>query len=145
MNPPKYVVLYADDDPDDIALVQDAFEQYSDEVTVVTAADGLEALSYLKGLGNFEPSPCLIILDINMPRLNGKETLRKIREDERYADTPVVLFSTSSLPVDMEYAGKFGAGFIIKPLDLRHIRMIADEFVSHCREEIKNAIRKKIL
>lgn len=143
MNPPKYVVLYADDDPDDLALVQDAFARYSDNVEVVTATDGFEALSYLTGLRNFDPTPCLIILDINMPRLNGKETLKKIRDLNRFTDTPVVLFSTSSLPLDKDYANRFGAGFITKPLDARQIQLIAEDFVSHCADEIKKALSRK--
>jgi CheY-like chemotaxis protein len=141
--PPKYVVLYADDDPDDIALVQDAFSVYSEQVALITANDGFEALSYLTALDHFDPAPCLIILDINMPRMSGKETLKKIRDLNQYAATPVVLFSTSSLPTDKEFAQRYEAGFITKPLDARQVEMIAEEFVSHCAEEIKRAINKK--
>jgi CheY-like chemotaxis protein len=143
MNPPKYVVLYADDDPDDVALVQEAFTRYSDNVELVTATDGFEALSYLTGLGNFDPAPCLVILDINMPRLNGKEALKKIRDLNRFSETPVVLFSTSSLPHDKEYAHRFGAGFITKPLNVRQIEAIAEEFVSHCADDIRKGIRRQ--
>ncbi|WP_165929650.1 response regulator [Pseudocnuella soli] len=143
MNPPKYVVLYADDDADDLSLVQEAFNRYSDNVELVTATDGLEALSYLNSLGNFDPVPCLVILDINMPRMNGKEALKKIRDLDRFSRIPVVLFSTSSMPHDRDYARQYGAGFITKPLDVRQIEAIAEEFVSHCAEDIKKGIRRQ--
>lgn len=142
--PPKHIVLYADDDPDDLALVQEAFEKYADNVDVVTVSDGFEAISYLNGLDHFEPAPCLIILDINMPRMNGKEALQKIRNLQRFEGIPVVLFTTSSFLLDKDFATKYAAGFITKPLDSRQIKIIAEQFVSHCTDEIKKSIQRKM-
>jgi CheY-like chemotaxis protein len=136
-------VLYADDDPDDLMLVKEAFTRYSDNVEVVTATDGEQAVSYLSSLDHFEPAPCLIILDINMPRLDGKEALKRIRTLQRFNDIPVVLFTTSSYTVDREFARQHKAGFITKPLDVRQIESIADQFVQHCTDEIKKSIRKQ--
>jgi CheY-like chemotaxis protein len=142
-NTRKHVVLYADDDPDDLMLVKEAFDRYADNVEVVTTTDGEQALSYLASLDHFEPAPCLIILDINMPRLDGKEALKKIRTLPRFTDIPVVLFTTSSYTLDREFARQHKAGFITKPLDVRQIESIADQFVQHCTDEIKKNIRKK--
>jgi CheY-like chemotaxis protein len=142
-NTRKHVVLYADDDPDDLMLVKEAFDRYADNVEVVTTTDGEQALSYLASLDHFEPAPCLIILDINMPRLDGKEALKKLRTLPRYADIPVVLFTTSSYTLDREFARQHKAGFITKPLDVRQIESIADQFVQHCTDEIKKNIRKQ--
>ncbi|SHG01508.1 response regulator [Flavisolibacter ginsengisoli] len=142
-NTRKHVVLYADDDPDDLMLVKEAFDRYADNVEVVTTTDGEQALFYLAGLDHFEPAPCLIILDINMPRLDGKEALKKIRSLPRFTDIPVVLFTTSSYTLDREFARQHKAGFITKPLDVRQIESIADQFVQHCTDEIKKNIRKK--
>jgi CheY-like chemotaxis protein len=142
-NTRKHIVLYADDDPDDLMLVKEAFDRYADNVEVVTTTDGEQALSYLASLDHFEPAPCLIILDINMPRLDGKEALKKLRTLPRYADIPVVLFTTSSYTLDREFARQHKAGFITKPLDVRQIESIADQFVQHCTDEIKKNIRKK--
>lgn len=142
--PPKHIVLYADDDEDDLSLVQEAFANYASNVEVITTLDGMEAISYLSSLTPLDPEPCLIILDINMPRLNGKETLKRIRAMERFAEVPVVMFTTSSLPNDQTFAEKNNAGFITKPLDTRQMAKIANEFVEHCAEDIRKNIKRKL-
>lgn len=142
--PPKNIVLYADDDPDDLQLVRDAFTQYSTNVEVITVRDGTEALAYLKSLGEYDPKPCLVILDINMPRLNGKEALIELRKTEQFENTPVVLFTTSSLPLDKTFAERYKAGFITKPIDARQMELITDNFIEHCTEEIRKNIRKQM-
>src|SRR5687768_16326383 len=93
---PKNIVLYADDDPDDLELVQEAFNRYSKNVDVVTVTDGGQALRRLQDLSESDMVPCLIILDINMPILGGKEVLVHLREHEKFATVPVVLFTTSN-------------------------------------------------
>jgi CheY-like chemotaxis protein len=80
-----------------------------------------------------------------MPRLNGKETLLKIRNMDRFEDIPVVLFTTSTFPLDRSFAEKYKAGFITKPIDMRQMGKIADEFIEHCTDEIKKNIHKKIV
>lgn len=141
----KNIVLYADDDSDDIQLVQDAFYHYSQNVNLVTVEDGLEALSYLKNLATDEPSPCLIILDINMPRMDGKEALVKIRQMGRFSEVPAILFTTSSQPQDQEFAKKYNAGFITKPIDVTQMDIIAGRFIDHCADEIQKDIRRRFL
>lgn len=140
--PTKSIVLYADDDPDDLQLVREAFEQFSANVEVVTARDGTEALSYLMGLSPLDPTPCLVVLDINMPRMDGKETLVRMRALERFSDVPVVMFTTSSQPLDRSFAERFSAGFITKPIDVRQMERITGEFIEHCTDEVKRTIRR---
>ena len=141
---PKNIVLYADDDPDDLELVQDAFARYSNNVEVVSFMDGISALSYLQELSPLEPSPCLVILDINMPVLNGKEALMRLRQMERFESVPVVLFTTSSQPYDKTFASRYKAGFVTKPLDVKQMRIITDQFIDHCAEEIRKKIRRQL-
>src|ERR1700694_6288956 len=107
---PKNIVLYADDDPDDLELVQEAFARYAKNVEVVTARDGSQVLSYLQRLTDEDPAPCLIILDLNMPVLNGKDVLKKVRDMDKFEVVPVVIFTTSSLPQDQVFAKKHNAG-----------------------------------
>jgi CheY-like chemotaxis protein len=141
---PTNLVFYADDDIDDLELVKDAFAQYSDNVEVVTATDGSKALSYLNNLSHKDNLPCLIILDINMPIINGKEVLARVREMDHLQSIPAVLFTTSSQPIDKSFAKKYNAGFITKPIDVKQMAHIADQFIEHCNDEVKNQIRKGI-
>ena len=141
--PPKSLVLYADDDPEDIELVSEAFYAYSQNVELMTFRDGIELLNFIETIDPFHAAPCLFILDINMPRLNGKETLRRLRRIESFAEVPAVLFSTSSLPADAAFAKNFNAGFVTKPLHTAQVHMIIDEIVEHCSDEVKKMIRKR--
>jgi CheY-like chemotaxis protein len=141
--PPKNLVLYADDDVDDLQLVKDAFEEHSSNVDLVTVKDGVEALSYLKNIIEENMTPCLIILDINMPRMNGKETLLRLREIKQLESVPVILFTTSSQTLDKKFAQQYNAGFITKPIDTTQLNIISDQFIEHCNEEVKRNIRKK--
>lgn len=142
--PPKNIVFYADDDLDDLELVKDAFAQYSPDVEVLTATDGSKALSYLSNLKKHDAHPCLIILDVNMPVMNGKETLLRLREIEHFQEVPVVLFTTSSQHIDKNFAQRYKAGFITKPIDVKQMEFIADQFINHCSDEVKNKIRRQI-
>ena len=140
--PPKSFVLYADDDQDDIEFVREAFREYSN-VELITFKDGIELLSYLRDLSSFDGMPCLIIIDINMPRLNGKEVLKKIRSMKDFEEVPVVLFSTSTLPSESAFAKSFNAGFVTKPLHAPQIKQISEHLIEHCSEEIQRRIRGK--
>jgi len=140
----RFIVLYADDDSDDLMLVENAFASYASNIDVITFRDGQQALTYLEGLGSFDPTPCLIILDINMPRMNGKEALQAIRAIRRFEDIPVVLFTNSSLYLDRHLAQKYRAGFLTKPLDAKEMQIIAARFVEYCAEDIKETIQKKV-
>lgn len=141
---PKHIVVYADDDADDIELVEDAFKKFAANVEIITFADGSAVLSYLRSLTNADPLPCLIILDINMPVLDGKESLVRLRQMGRYADVPVVLFTTSSMPLDKQFAERYKAGFITKPLGYKQMEIITHEFIDHCTQETQNKIRRRV-
>jgi CheY-like chemotaxis protein len=138
-NPSKHIVLYADDDYDDLELLTDSFFRYGNNIDVVKAFDGFEALSYLKNLSATEPSPCLIILDLNMPRLDGMETLVRIKSMERFEHVPVVVFTTSSSERERTLAVEGGAAaFVTKPVSDNHLQQIVQHFLSFCSDEVKN-------
>ena len=141
--PPKSLVLYADDDPEDIELVSEAFQSYAQNVELMTFADGIELLNFIEAVDPLHVAPCLFIIDINMPRLNGKETLRRLRRIETFAEVPVVLFSTSSLPADAVFAKNFIAVFVTKTLHTSQVHLIIDEIIEHCSDEVKKMIRKR--
>lgn len=139
---PKNIVLYVDDDPDDLYLVQESFAKFANNVEVIIAHDGIKGLSYLRGLSDLDPIPCLVILDINMPFISGKEVLIEIRKMERFKSVPVVLFTTSSMPADKSFAVYYNAGIITKPLDVKQMEQITSQFIDHCAEEIRKNIKK---
>jgi CheY-like chemotaxis protein len=141
--PPKNFVLYADDDPDDRELVREIFAQESSDIELLTFSSGRELLRYLDSQAPFSPKPCLVILDVNMPLLNGKEALKALRQKEGYADIPVVLFTTSTLPSEAAFAKSFDAGFITKPLHREQIHHIFDKFIEHCSDDTKKRINWK--
>ena len=140
--PPKSLVLYADDDADDRDLVREAFEEFSTVIELVTFEEGGALLDFLKKLTPLQPKPCLIILDVNMHGLDGKQTLRRLRATEEYNEIPVVLFTTSTLPSEAAFAQSYSAGFVTKPLHGAQINGIINELIDHCGNELKDRIKK---
>ena len=139
---PKVTILYAEDDVDDQLYLCESFANYSSHVQVMCVHNGEQAVDYLASLPEDAPSPCLIILDMNMPRKNGKETLLEIRKMDRYEDIPVVMFTTSSQPLDQSFAERNKAGFITKPIDGKQMEYIVDRFIEHCTDEVKRQLKK---
>ena len=142
--PPTHLVLYADDDADDIKFVEESFSETTQNIELITTYNGIDLIKYLETLSPLDPNPCLIILDVNMPLMNGKETLLKIRDMDRFHNIPVVLFTTSSTDFDKSFARKYNAGFVTKPLDVGQMEVITELFIDHCTEEIKKNIRRHI-
>jgi DNA-binding response OmpR family regulator len=141
---PKNIVVYADDDLDDLELVQDAFARFATNVEVICFSESSAAFSYLMARNPLDPGPCLVILDINMPVMSGKDILVRLRQTDVFASLPVVLFTTSSQPQDKAFAERYGAGFVTKPLDVKQMEIITDQFIGHCAEDIRTRIRRKI-
>ena len=115
MNQPPVCVLIADDDEDDCYLLERAFAQHSPECQLEFAQDGLALLAQLE---RSQSAPCLIVLDLNMPRLDGFETLTYLRAHPQYRTIPIVMLTTSEAEADREQAQALGADlFITKPID----------------------------
>jgi len=134
----KHTILYVEDDLDDLFMVEQAFEKYNSGVEVVHAKDGFEGLKYLNELKDTDPLPCLVILDINMPGMDGRETLIRIKQSLRFKDIPVVLFTTSSSDRDKAFARKWNAEFITKPLIFSELEELAKSFTNLCDFEMKS-------
>lgn len=128
---PEHIILYAEDDLDDLFIVNQAFEKHNN-LKVIHANNGNEALDILHNLKKVQTLPCLIILDINMPVVDGKEALKKIKSSDNFSNIPVVLFSTSSSRIDNEFAQQWGAELITKPVVYKDVEKLAYEFVKRC-------------
>jgi len=116
-------ILLVEDNPDDVELTIRALAKSHVANKLDLVADGVEAMEYLAGTGKFagrDPSvlPQVVLLDLKMPRMDGLEVLRRIREDERTRLLPVVVLTTSSEERDRIESYKLGANsYIRKPVD----------------------------
>jgi CheY-like chemotaxis protein len=127
-------VLCVDDDIDDRLFICEAIKDADPSLMVVEAKNGVEANEFLqkaKITGNF---PCLVILDINMPLMDGKETLKEIKKDEILKTLPVVFFSTSSNPRDQSFSMEYGVDFVTKPANYRLVVETIKELLSKCND-----------
>lgn len=129
----SYTILYVDDDHDDLMLLAEAFEKYTDYLRVIHAYNGFEALQVLERMSKEESLPCLVILDINMPVMDGRVTLKKIKSSPAWKELPVVMFSTSSSHADKAYAENLGADFVTKPVTYGDMEGLVKQFVERCR------------
>jgi CheY-like chemotaxis protein len=106
-------ILLVDDDLDDQEIFKTALSEVSQAVTCFTAGNGVDALEKMR---NNPALPELILLDVNMPVMDGLETLKEIRNDEKLKQIPVVIYSTTAMPGYIEATKALGASkFIIKP------------------------------
>jgi CheY-like chemotaxis protein len=135
----SYTILYVDDDLDDLHLISEAFEKYTDHLSVIHAYNGVEGLRTLEKMHKEESLPCLVIVDINMPVMGGKQMLEKLRAKPYYHDLPVIMFSTSQSQHDKAFAEKYDADFISKPEKYNELNALVEQFVNRCRFEIKNS------
>ena len=118
----KPVILYAEDDQDDFEILKDALLQQTDQFNLVRAQNGTEVISYLDN-----QSPGLIVLDLNMPVMDGKQTLKWLKEHADYKKIPVMIFTTSSREEDLKLCKSYECTFFRKPTlyrDLLHVVQI---------------------
>lgn len=114
--------LMAEDDPDDRLLIKEAFRENHAANSIHFVKDGVELLNYLRQQDKYTnpgdaPSPDLILLDLNMPRKDGREALEEIKTDPYLRHIPVVVLTTSSAEEDiMRSYDKGAASYIIKPV-----------------------------
>jgi CheY-like chemotaxis protein len=126
-------VVYVDDDPDDREFLYEAIREVDPSVKVVLIENGAKALDYLNALKNRNTDmPSLVILDINMPYLDGKETFERIKSDPGLNSVPIVIFTSSESPYDKALFREKGAELITKPDNLSYMMKIASYMLSQC-------------
>ena len=123
-------VLLADDDADDREIFIRVLGKKTDVQLVRTVENGREVIDFLEGLPAPEQLPHLIILDHNMPKMNGTETLGKIKSDQRYSGIQVVIYSTYSDNKMKETCEQLGASMVLaKPASMKEYEAIIDKFL----------------
>jgi CheY-like chemotaxis protein len=136
----RLIVLLVEDEAADAHLVRLAFEEGHVMADLQHVSDGVEAFAFLRRQGVYAtaPTPDLILLDLNMPRMDGRQFLQKIKVDDALRQIPVVVLTTSDAERDMLDAyDHFAAGFIVKPVDvddfIKVVRGISDYWVNIVR------------
>lgn len=121
-------ILMVEDDPDDIYLIGEAIDECQLDARVFIVQDGEELMDFLYNRGKFlskekYPHPDLILLDLNMPRKDGREALKEIKQDPLLRGIPVVVLTTSKSEKDLETMYALGAsGFVTKPVSFTGLR-----------------------
>lgn len=122
------VILLVEDNPDDEALTLHALQKNNISNEVVVARNGADALDYLMGTGSYAgkeppPLPTVVLLDLKLPKIDGLEVLRRVRENERTKLQPVVILTSSKEQEDLINGYRYGCNaYVRKPVDF-------DEFI----------------
>jgi CheY-like chemotaxis protein len=114
-------VLLVEDSPGDVRLTREAFRETNGAIQLHVAADGVEALAFLSRSGAYAdaPRPDLILLDLNLPRMDGREVLAQIKSDEAVKTIPTVILTTSDSDVDVRMGYELRANcYLSKPVQL---------------------------
>lgn len=128
-------ILYIDDDQDDLMIFGDSIGKLYPGITVITAESGEEGMAMLKNMEqDGQPFPSLVVLDMNMPRMDGRQVLQEIKR--RWNEIPVVIFTTSSNQLDIEFCKRFGTECITKPMNYKNLNNTIQLLVSHSKVPI---------
>lgn len=129
--------LLVEDDPGDVLMTQEAFEEHKLRNRLNVVSDGAEALAYLRREGQYADAvlPDLILLDLNLPRRDGREVLEEIKRDDELCRIPVVVLTTSQADEDILRSYQLHANaYVTKPVDFEQfisvVRQIDEFFVS---------------
>ena len=124
------IIYIIDDDPDDIDFMIEAIASVDSTIRCYSALNGEDGLRQLF-IGAI-PYPALILLDLNMPRVNGREFLERIKENEAFCTIPVVMYSTSNMDRERnEYKLLGAAGFLVKPTRLSILTEMLRDIFAH--------------
>jgi CheY-like chemotaxis protein len=133
-------ILLVEDDPGDVVMTREAFQDYKVRNTLHVVNDGVEAMAFLRQQGEFadRPRPDLVLLDLNLPKMDGREVLEAIKSDPELASIPVVVLTTSENEDDVLRSYSLHANaYVTKPVDFERfievVRQIDDFFVSVVR------------
>lgn len=129
-------IVVVDDDSDDRELIREAFVRTCKCLDLVLKQDGLELMEYLETRGT--SAPCLIVLDLNMPRMTGIEALQRIRSDSDLLNIPVIIFTTTDEDATVMKSYCTGAtSFIKKPVTWGELLLVIDMVARYWCEVVK--------
>ena len=132
MNLEEKTILYVDDDADDRDLLGEIMETITPAVKIIFAENGLKALKLLEGIKNEKFRPSLIVLDLNMPYLNGIQTFERIKADIELKSIPIVILTSGENPADISFFSLQGIPYFTKPVKFSDMESLARKLTSHC-------------
>jgi len=138
----KIDILLVEDNPGDVRLTKEALTGGKLRNNLYVVMDGEEALEFLYRRGDFKdvPQPDLILLDLNMPKLNGHEVLAEIKKDEQLKRIPVVILTTSEDEKDVLTSyNQYASSYIVKPVSLEKFINVVATFKDYWLEIVKFA------
>ncbi|MBL7699750.1 MAG: response regulator [Chitinophagaceae bacterium] len=122
-------ILLVDDDVEDREIIQDALGDLGYDSVIHFEENGEKALAFLESAFNSGSLPSMVILDLNMPRMNGTQTLRQLKKDTRFRNIPVIIYSTSLNRIERDECLSLGAhSYVIKPVSYRDTVATAKRF-----------------
>lgn len=125
-------IFLAEDDLDDQEFLKEAFLSIDTEIEILTFSNGLKFINHLSNTGD-ETFPSLIILDYNIPEINGAKILEQLQEDERYSRIPKIVWSTSDSEFYRRNCLCYGAhAYLVKPSSISGIQDMARKMLSYC-------------
>ena len=128
----KRTILLIDDDKDDLMLIKHTIREVNDSYLLHEAENGNVAMEYLNNALKTGHLPCLIVLDINMPVLNGKQFLDIIRKDNTFAKIPIVVLTTSANSEDINFCNKYNVEMLTKPFKMKLLFETVKKILLHC-------------
>jgi CheY-like chemotaxis protein len=126
----SYLILLVEDSPDDVLLIERAFQKADLRHPLRSVTDGRKAIEYLDGVNDYSdrdafPFPGLVILDLKMPVVGGFDVIRWMRSHAQAKLVPIIVLASSSLPADVNRAYELGANaFMVKPADHRALEQL---------------------
>ncbi|MDJ0631791.1 MAG: response regulator [Xenococcaceae cyanobacterium MO_188.B29] len=136
---PNKPLLVVEDSDQDFVFLRKILTKLAINNPVYRCTDGDEAINFLYSQGDYDstfvPRPAVILLDLHLPGTDGKEVLKKVKQDERLKTIPIVVFTTSSDPQDINCCYEYGAnGYMLKPTDLANLKKTIQVFVDNWLE-----------
>jgi CheY-like chemotaxis protein len=135
MNEQRPKILMVDDDVEDQQIIKDTFNDLGYGMSIHFESTGEQAINFLRQCYDHGHCPCLVVLDLNMPRMNGRNVLHYLKNDLSFKNIPVIIYSTSLNPLERDQCMTLGAhSYIIKPITYAQSIETAKLFYSFCSE-----------
>ena len=128
-------LLVVEDNDEDFTVFMDFLHEMEVQQSVYRCVDGDDALDFLWGDGSYQDqnpkiNPSVVLLDLNLPGTDGREVLEHIKQNDQFKQIPVVIFTTSQNPQDIDFCYQHGAnGYLVKPMDFSQMRVRIQAFV----------------